>query len=223
MADIVASKALVTTKKECPLCASKSRQYIDTVILEMREAEKPVANEDDFDAPPIQVVHDETANYKRIEATIRDVLAKLNDSTEFGYADLLVHAGEHTMVSQLAGLKVRSEGNYLIVGEEVYQKIDPKDALAFGIAYGVQSLQEGRMKLTAPAWTNMMALLWRMMGNSGTDDFVQAMLTKVQSGELNTDSPLGAAFVERQQKLANQKIKNANSQESDDEHAHPSD
>lgn len=192
MPDTPASNALVTTKKECPLCLSPNREYIDATIMELRQHDDSVLDENG--AP----VESEPVSYTEIEASIRELLEKFSDTTEFNLTDLIVHAGQHTLVSQLAGLKVRSEGNYLIVGNQMYQRIDPKDALSFGIATGVQMLADGRMKLTANAWTNMMALLWRMTGSIGTDEFIRAMIEKTQSGGIDESSPLGKAYADRQ-------------------------
>lgn len=201
---------------------SRNRTYIDTVIIELRatfdasnhNGHAPQVDTDTgeiFDSPgdenPIPQEDVEKTTYLRIEKAIRELLAKLNDSTDFTYADLMIHAGEHTMVSQIAGLRVRSEGNYLVVGEDVYQKIDPKDALSLAITLGAQKLLSGEMKLTSNAWTNMMALLWRMSGNAGADEFIQAMIEKTQSTIMNSESPLGASYLERQTKLAQKQIR----------------
>lgn len=230
-----ASQSIVTTKKECPLCASKSRPYIDTVIMELRDAMPNSTNGNgnhrDRDVVDAEVVRDnedenggtdanpQGMTYTRIEQAVRELLTKLNDSTEFTYADLLVHAGEHTLVTRLAGVKVRTEGNYLIVGEEVFQRVDPKDALAVGISVGLQQLLSGQMKLSAPAWVNMQALLWRMMGNSNSNEFIDAMIEKTRSMGMDIDSPLGISFRERQEKLAQNKSPQNNSSQGESETA----
>lgn len=190
------SSALVTTKKSCPLCESKSRSQIDLLISELLSHEQETV---DTESGEVTIVEVEGKTFTEIESSLRRLLVQLGDTnTEFQLADLIAHATEHTLVTKIAGLRVRSEGNMLFVGDQAFQRVDPKDALAVGITYGLQLMLEGKMKITAAAWTNMQALLWRMMGNAGADEFIQAMIDKTTKAGVNPESPLGTAYEQHQ-------------------------
>lgn len=199
------AQSIVSSRKDCPLCNSRSRTYIDTVIIELRDAANTVVSPDeDNQAEVIDSAGEIT--YGKIETAVRQLLHKLGDDTQFEFTDLVIHAGEHTLISELSGMPIRSEGNYLVVGNAVYQKIDPKDALSFSIALGAQYLAQGKMKLTAAAWTNQMALLWRMLGNATGDEFIDAMIEKTKLANMEDSSPLGMAYSERKKKMESRGI-----------------
>lgn len=197
VAPVPAKSALITQKRSCPLCECKNRAYVDTVISELRESSTPVVDEDTG-----EILDGGTEiSYLKIEQTVRELLVKLHDDTEFTLADLILHASQHALVTQISGLQVRSEGQYLFIGDQVFQRIDPKDALAAGIAVGLEKLMSGEMKITANSWVNMQVVLWRMMGNAGADEFIQAMIDKTKKGNMSADSPLGASYAEHQKNL----------------------
>lgn len=211
-----APTSVVTTRRTCPLCESKSRREIDILCASFRQANEgdPVEGEvvdgrttdeetaDAWDETDIASVHVPTLD--KLEQNIREMLGKLRDAdTEFTTADLVIHLDQHTLATRFAGVQVRTEGNYLIVGEqEVYQKVDLKDSLNLFILKGVEQIVTGKMKITPAAWTNATALLWRMMGNAGADEFIQAMIEKTQKGQVTANSPLGASYEEHLKNLA---------------------
>jgi hypothetical protein len=98
-------------------------------------------------------------------------------------------------------VQIRSEGNYLIVGGDVYEKKDLKTYLQFGIEKGLEAMATGKMKWSLNGWTGMILALWRMQGTSGDDPFLNAMLQKTQAAQVDVNSPLGAAYIERQRQL----------------------
>jgi hypothetical protein len=61
------------------------------------------------------------------------------------------------------------------------------------------------MKMTAAAWINANALLWRMSGTSGDDPFMVKLLENTQAANMDVKSPLGAGYVQHQRTLDNSK------------------
>lgn len=206
------TRSLVSAKRSCPLCESRSRRQIDICISEWRPRTNDsiqLENGEMLDGETGQIIeHLSPPSYTKLEAALRELLEKVSDdTTTFDLNDLIIHVTEHSLVTEITGVSVRREGNLLFVGDQVYQSVDLKDNLAVGIQVGLQQLLSGKMKITSAAWINMNALLWRMSGNLGADEFVQAMIDKVSKGDIDTTSPLGASYADRQKKMERAKIK----------------
>lgn len=187
---VPAKQSIVTTRQTCPLCQARSRQYIDTLISETRDAAKPVIDEETGEILEIGT----QVSFTEIEKGVRELLQKFGDDTEFTLADLIIHAGEHAMVTQINGISVKAEGNYLFLGDQVYRRLDLKDSLDVGIAYGLQQMLAGKMKMTLTGWMGLHALKWRMSGNAGDDPFFQDLYNKTQKSSIPEDSPIGREY-----------------------------
>lgn len=210
-----AKNSLVTTRRACPLCESKSRREIDMLCASFQS---PETDEDgavngevvDYGTGEISDASDAGAiaaeTLVELEADIREMLGKLrDDKTEFVTSDLIIHLTQHTLVQEFSGLQIRSEGNYLIVGGDVYEKKDLKTYLQFGIEKGVQAMAEGKMKWSLNGWTGMILALWRMQGTSGDDPFMKRLLESTQTSNINPESPLGAGYTQHHKTIANSK------------------
>lgn len=200
------SALIATASTKCPLCLSRARREIDWLIAEiaphLSEHEQVVDEQGEI------VLPERVSSYSEVEKAVRELLEKLQDSStsDFGIVDVILHASRHVLVAEMQGQPLRSEGDMLFWGENAYKRIDLKDALDVAILIGLEQMRSGEMKMSHAAWVNMIVAKWRMSGSSGDDPFIQAMLERTQKAKTaNPDSPLGAAYLERQEKLERQR------------------
>lgn len=197
---------LIQTRPTCPLCVSPARTEIDILIYERHfralEHQSQTVDQEGKEVVP------EDVSYTETEQLIRSMLDKIPNQTtpEWTLADLVVHGTQHSLITEVAGLRLRTEGNLLHANQMAYQMPDLKDALGYVISIGLKDIADGRLKITPPMFTNAIALLWRMSGNSGADDIVMAILDKVKRADLDAMSPLGQARAQREQSLRNSQL-----------------
>lgn len=197
---------LIQTRQSCPLCVSTARTEIDIIIYERHFRALDVAQDNTIDSDGNAVGGDDS--FTETEKLIRELLDKSpNQKTpDWSLADLVLHGTQHSLITEVAGLRLRTEGNLLHANQTAYQTPDLKDALGYVIARGLQDIADNKLKITPPMFLNSVALMWRMSGNSGADDIVLAILDKVQRGDLDAASPLGKARAEREQSLKNSQL-----------------
>lgn len=204
------SNTLVTTRGNCPFCNSSARREID-LLIHARHSNNSV--ESDGDAP--QRIVSETGEfvdltetppndtYEQTLAEIKDLLAKIpnHNTRDFSLTDLIIHATNHTVITDIRNPELRSEGKYLFAGNVAYQSPDLKDYLRLIIAEGARQLMSGEVKVPPKMGIEAAIALWRMTGDAGSDSMVEVMRDMVQKGHIGADTPLGKAFAERQAKL----------------------
>ena len=200
--------AIVTTRGNCPFCNSSARREID-LLIHARHFYDP-SNED----APERIISEtgefvdltETAPNDTYEQTLDEIkvlLGKLpnHNTKDFDLTDLIIHATNHTVISDVRNQEIRSEGKYLFAGKVAYQSPDLKDYLRLIIAEGARQLIDGEVKVQPKMGIEAAIALWRMTGDAGADGMVDVMRDMVQKGHIGAETPLGKAFAERQAKL----------------------
>lgn len=194
-----ASQAIVSVRASCPLCASSARREIDTLIYALQRRAITIHNTDTGET--VDIDREEPADFSEIFDKTNELLAKLPEhKTEpFGLDELIIHASRHPLASQIAGLPVKSEGALLFAGADVYNTPDLKDFLRYVIVKAIAAIESGNMKISPTFALNATALLWRMSGDSGSNDFLNAIRDKVTTEKIDPTSPLGSAYEQREQ------------------------
>lgn len=181
---IQSPKALITNDNKCVLCTSSHRVEIDNIIFARQTPEV------------------ESPEPTSLTDTLRDItelLAKYADgSTAPTLPELVYHIHNHFLITTLAGVPARIEGNFALVKDSAYQLLDIKDRLQILLAVGMSTLLEHPERLTLPGVIKTAELLWRMTGTGGDDPFLRAMQEKVIAGNIAPESPLGQALDARE-------------------------
>ena len=200
----MSNQALISQKTTCPLCLSSARTEIDALLLSLHYPSNPTEDVVNTDTGEVTALAVTKPSFDQTLVQVNALLAKLpsHDTKPFDLNDLIVHTTQHALVREIAGLELRSEGSLLFAGDKVYRKVDPVNFMDWALLLAMQQIGTGEMKLTPTFVINLLNTRWRMTGTSGNDDFVGAMLDKIQNEDVEDDSPVGAEWKRRQAKLA---------------------
>ena len=199
--------SIVTTRGNCPFCNSSARREIDLLIharqfhsQDTEDAPERIVSETGEFIDLTETPHD---TYEQTLDEIKSLLGKLpnHNTRDFDLTDLIIHATNHTLVTDVRNQEIRSEGKYLFAGTVAWHSPDLKDYLRLIIAEGVRQLMSGEVKVPPKMGIEAAIALWRMTGDAGADSMVEVMRDMVQKGHIGADTPLGKAFAERQNKL----------------------
>lgn len=203
---MTAPTSLVSSRTACPLCSSNARREID-LLIHARHFASP-------DEPATDIVIEQTGEMVAVDAPgdtygdtfeqVKRLLAKLpsHNTREFDLTDVIIHATNHKVVGAFRMPELKSEGKFLFADSQVYQFPDLKDYLRLVIAESARQIMTGEVKIPPKMGVEASLALWRMSGDSGGNEMVEAMIDMVKSKPVSADSPLGKAYAERQAKLA---------------------
>lgn len=206
------SNAIVTTRGNCPFCNSSARREIDLLIhaRHFYNPENDHSGNGDADKRIVSETGEfvdlsETAPNDTYEQTLDEIKGMLEkipgqNTNPFDLTDLLIHSTNHLAVNVVTP-KIKSEGAILFVGDKAYQTPDTKDVLRLIINKSIEQIESGEMKLTPKQLMEAVALLWRMTGDSGNNEFLEAMHNKVTTDKIASESPLGSAYSQRESAL----------------------
>ena len=183
--------ALIIQSRNCPICNSKARREIDIAISAR-------CGDSMFEPDPKDMV----VLLEDIDSIVKNMA--LDD--KIGLSELVIHITQHQVASNIEQFTVRSEGSLLFAGEKVFQKINPVDFLDYSLAVAAEKIATGELKLTPSFVINAIITRWRMTGTAGQDSLLEGLHDKLRNQQINPESPLGMARVQRDTALSGDSV-----------------